>query len=187
MKTFQEFLNEKNINNIKQPLKPEHHAEIHAMLTKVYSNIGGYGSLGSGSYEEAKAIHADILNPKHSVKAVTRPDENGKSKVVAVVLYKHNKDTDDRKIIGLGTDNTPNGKNGLTSIMDDDVKLKRSWGEFSKAAEAVARKRKFPEVDVNKVPLLLPGKEITPTEGNYYKRKLGGVDHTKVVLGYPKQ
>lgn len=181
MKSFLEYQKEHVISIGLNP-KHDHYREklrgqIHSVLQKSYSNVpGGYGGHGSGSDKEREAIHNDITNSAH-IKATTR---NGQ--VTHATLYKKQAG---RKIIALGTNGTDQGKHDLQQNQKDDNKMKRAWGEFSDRAEGSYRKAGFPQVHTKNASSLTK-KKVTVKNSEKYSRSIGGHDHEKTILGYPK-
>lgn len=140
--SFQQFLDEHVLSiglNPKHEKYREHHRqEIHDMLRKSYEPVGGYCGHKSGTKEESDAIHADISNPHHIIKATRR---NGKITAVHMYKKKHG-----RKAIGVATNGTEQGKKDVRKNFADDHKMKRAWGEFSGTPEHLQRKMGSPIV-----------------------------------------
>jgi len=156
--------------------REKHREEIHDMIKKSYEKIGGYGGEKSGSKEESDKIHHDI---SHSmIKTIRR---NGK--LTAVNLYKSNRG---RKNIAIATDGTDQGKTDIKKIKHEDIRHKRSWGEYSGAAEHIQRKLGAPVIPNTRTKQLI-GKDIEPNEnGEHYTRTIGTEKRKKVILGHPK-
>jgi hypothetical protein len=156
----------------------EHHrGEIHNMLRKTYSDIGGYGGLGSGSKAESDSIHHDIT---HTNIKMTKRD----GKLTTVNLYR---DQHGRKSVASGTDGTNQGKRDFLKNKKEDLAQKRAWGEVSGKPEHLMRKLGAPVIDPKHVHGLT-GKTITPhPDGEHYTRDIGGHLHTKIAFGYPKK
>ena len=125
MYSFKKFLLEHvlsiGLNPTHEPMREKHRQEIHDILRKSYSEIGGYGNLGHGTQEESEKIHGDISANK--IKAVKR---DGKITAVNIYREKHG-----RKSIASGTDGSERGKKDLLKVKSEDVGQKRSWGEVS--------------------------------------------------------
>jgi hypothetical protein len=153
-----------------------HRQEMHDMIRKSYSYAGGYAGLGSGSKEESKAIHDDISNPHHLIKAIKRD-----GKLTAVNIYKHQHG---RKSITSATDGTEQGKKDWKTIKQED-KGRHGWAETSLKATDALKKLGYPEIPVHNMKKIL-NKKLTATTGNSYKRDIGGHEHEKIGLGYPK-
>lgn len=180
MKTYRELISERvlsiGINPSHENLREKHRQEIHDMIQKSYSKIGGYSGHTPGSEEESKAIHNDI---SHSLIKATR--RNGK--ISAVNLYKKQYG---RKSIASATDGTEQGKKDFLRTKLEDHEQKRAWGEVSGAPEHIQRKMGVPTISVERMKKLT-GKQLEPTgEADRYKRKIGGHEHVKVGMGHPK-
>lgn len=166
-------------NPAHEKLREKHRQGIHDVIQRSYSKLEGehgYGGHPKGSKKESEAIHSDITH--HNIKAVVRD-----GKVSAVGIYKHQHG---RKSIALGTDGTERGKKDAFMIKHEDAKHKRAWGEVSGSAERFSKKAGLPEIPVHKVSKLT-GKTIKHTTGNRYTRDIGGHEHEKVAVGYPKE
>lgn len=164
------------LNPNHEKYREHHRGEMHDMIRKSYSKIGGYGGHASGSDEESKTIHDDITNSH--IKAIRR---NGK--ISAVSLYKPKFG---RKKITAATDGSDQGKQDYIKTTQDDNKMKRAWGEVSGAPEHISRKHGIPVVP-NKHAAHLTGKQVElDPDGEHYVRKIGGHAHKKVIMGHPK-
>lgn len=104
--------------------------------------------------------------------------------MTAVNLYK---DTEHgRKSIASATNGTDQGKRDFKMIKQEDVKFERSYGEVSGAVEKIMRKMGSPVVPSHLVGGMVR-KDVEVVDGEYYKRSIGGHDHMKVMLGFPKK
>ena len=185
-KTFKSFLNEHILsigyNTDHEKHREKHRQEIHDIIHKSYKGVSkddpeeGYAGHKSGSKEESDAIHGDIT--KSNIKTVKR---NGK--ITAVNLYR---DQHGRKSIASGTDGTDQGKKDWKAIKGDDLKQKRAWGEFSGGSLKVQKKMGMPVVH-SKHAARLTGKDVTVKDHESYSRKIGDKEHTKTILGFPKE
>lgn len=130
--SFQQYiLNERvlsiGLNPKHEKYREQHRQEIHDMIQKSYEKltpVAGYCGHKPGSKEESDAIHADISNPHHIIKATRR---NGK--ITAIHLYKKKYG---RKAIGVATNGTEQGKK-------DDHKMKRAWGRVLRRTRALTK------------------------------------------------
>lgn len=182
MKTFKQYISERVVNSFdgsnRDEVLSKHGKDLHDMISKSYEYAGGYGGHKTGSQEEHDAIHSDLSNHKHILKITTR---NGKATNVNIYKNQHG-----RKSIGAATDGSKQGVTDFKKTKQEDMRPERhAWAEVSDKAEHVVKKLGAKEVDV-KHAAKLTGKEITPTTGNRYKRKIGGTDHEKVIVGNPK-
>lgn len=182
MKTFRQFMSEKvlsiGLNPKHEKYRDQHKDEMHDMLQKSYVKAGGYSGKKSGSKEESDAIHDDLSNPKHIIKATRRGD-----KISSVAVYKPQHG---RKSIAGGTDGSDQGKADLKKTSLEDHEHKRSWGEVSGAPEHIRRKMGVPVVPSDRAEKLL-GKKVKIVDKERYSRKIGDDEHEKVIMGHPKE
>lgn len=156
------------------------------MLQKSYAPIGGIHGSGFNSKE-------DMIKNIPFWKLGTRDN-----KLVAVAMYK---DKSGRKRVAVGTDGTQTGKEMFKTIAQDDIKHKRSYGEFSGPSLAFQYKHiddiKNHAIPTKKVEEIL-GEEIRKPSDNdpeilkfpdlkdyFYQRQIGNDWHTKIMLGEP--
>jgi hypothetical protein len=181
MEKFKDFIIERVISIGLHPdqesHREKHREEIHDILHKSYSGIGGYSGHKSGSKEESDAIHHDIT---HSVIKATK--RNGK--ISSVNLYKKQHG---RKSIASGTDGTEQGKADWKKTKLEDHEQKRAWGEVSGAAKHLQTKMGVPVIPANKAGKLLNKHVIPHKDGESYDRSIGGHMHTKTMMGHPKE
>ncbi len=182
MLTFKSFLEEQIISIGFNP-KHEHYREkyrqqFHDLLTKAYSNIGGYGGKTSGSKEESDEIHNDISNL--NIKAVKKQG----GEITAINVYK---DNHGRKLIATATNKSPRSKIDWTNLAKDDIKKKRSWAEVSGAVEHLFSTLNSPKVKNTEASTLTGKSDIEPNGEYKYSRKIGNERHEKTIMGYPKK
>ncbi len=183
MQSFKQFIQEHVVNSFdgsnRHEILSKHGEHLHKMFSDSYAYAGGYGGHKTGSKEEHDAIHADLSNPDHILKITTR---NGKPTQAGI--YKKQAG---RKSIGAATDGSAQGVKDFKKNKSEDLEQlhRHAWAEVSGKAEHVFKKLGAKEIDV-KHARKLTGKEIEPTTGNRYKRKIGGHDHEKVIVGNPK-
>jgi len=181
MLSFKNFLLERvlsiGLNPDHERFRDQHRNEIHDMIRKSYSPIGGYAGFSSGSEEESKAIHSDISNSV--IKAVKRD-----GKITALNLYKKQHG---RKSIASATDGSDQGKKDYLKTKLEDHEQKRAWGEVSGAVEHISKKLGVPGIPSSRAQELL-GKEVDkdPEDEYHYTRKIGGTFHRKMMVGHPK-
>ena len=103
------------LNPAHEKYREQHKSEFHNILHNSYKKIGGYGGHESGSKEESEAIHSDISNSNHVIKATKRD-----GKITSLNIYKK---SHGRKSIGVGTDGTDQGKKDFikTKIEDNSI------------------------------------------------------------------
>lgn len=180
MLRFRHYLEEKvlsiGFNPAHEKHREQYRQQMHDMLHKAYSSIGGYGGVGSGTPEESRAIHNDITHS--NIKAVRRGD-----KISAVQLYKPQHG---RKTIALATDGSTQGKKDMLKTGSEDHEHKRAWAEVSGAPEKIFKKLGYPTVPAKHAEKLL-GKQVNVhPDGEHYTRNIGGHPHTKTIIGHPK-
>jgi hypothetical protein len=92
-----------------------------------------------------------------------------------------------RKLIGLATDQSRQGKTDLAKIAQDDHQLRRSWAEVSGKAETLIVKIGGKPLS-HKLAKQLTGKEILgyDVDGIHYSRLIGGELKHKAIYGFPK-
>lgn len=139
------------------------------MLQAAYSDIGGFKS---------SASKEDLVHDSYLWKLNTR-----KGKVVALCVYKKQYG---RKMIGLATDGSSEGKSALLEILKED--LTRAWLECSGAVERMLMKLGGDKYIVPaQYASKLTGKQVIPSEdGIHYTRKIGGDMYEKVIIGTPE-
>jgi hypothetical protein len=132
-----------------------------------YKPIGGFQSASSKE---------DLLSKVAFAKLVRKDN-----KIIAAALYK---DKLGRKAIAAGSDGTDEGKRAVKQILYEDVKLKRAWGEFSGAAEAIMLKNGGIPIPNSMAEDIL-GKEILSkdADGYHYTRLIQGEPHKKIIIG----
>lgn len=183
MKRFNEYLQERvlsiGLNPKHDHLRQQHEDEIYDAIRKSYADIGGYGGKPSGSKEESEAIRADIRNPDHIIKATRR---NGRVNSATIYKRQHG-----RKMIAIGADGTPQGKMDVRKSLDDDNKMRRSWGEVSKAAKRAMERTGFPKHTSQIARDILKKDDIEIVNDTEYSRKIGGNRMTKTIMGHIKR
>jgi hypothetical protein len=94
------------------------------------------------------------------------------------------KDRFGRKGIAAGSDGSAVGKEELTKIIIDDIKLNRSWAEVSGAPERIMTKFGANPIP-NTLAAMLTGKEILDlnTDGYHYTRLIAGKPYEKIIFG----
>ena len=181
MLSFFEFITEKvlsiGLNPEHEKYRTQHMQDMHDMLVKSYHYVGGYAGLGSGSEEESKAIHSDLSNPDHIIKVIKRG-----SAITALAMYKPQFG---RKGIASATDGTAQGVKDWKKMRDEDSR-RHGWAETSHKATAALKKLGYPEIPIQDMQRILSNKKLTPTSGNKYTREIGGHEHEKLGMGYPK-
>ena len=64
--------------------------------------------------------------------------------------------------------------------------MERAWGEVSGAPEHIARKMGMPIIPNTEVERLINKPIRKHDDGEHYSRPIGGKEHTKMAVGYPK-
>lgn len=161
-----------NIQSDELEKKNQYIDEVWDMIEKSYAYIGG-----------PLKSREDILKNGYFWKLNRR---NGV--ITCAVIYKMG--SSKRKLILCGTDQTPQGKQDLYKILNDDMTLvdRNSWGEFSEAVEHNLLKWGYtplPNYVAAKV-LNNLGKTVKlEDDGIHYTRKVGGKFITKAMFGNP--
>jgi hypothetical protein len=171
MATFKTFLTERYVNAFHADEKRKYMQQVWDILVDSYAYIGGLKG------HEFKSPETMLQVPfwKLAVKD---------GKVLVVGMYK---DHNGRKSIAFGTNGSSEGKILAKKMIEED--FSRSYIEISGAIEAFVEKH-MPElfkqyrVPASEVAAII-NKEITPVDKYHYKRKIGGVECTKILVGTP--
>lgn len=191
MFTFKQYLEERFVNLLHDdPRKHDYAHEVHGLLQKSYSKIGGiHGSGFRDPHDMVKNIPMWKLKKKEG-------------KIVSAVLYK---DKAGRKSVATASDGTDEGKKGVAEIYRDDLKHGRSYGERSSAALSFTKrivgsdelknhvvpyhhvhKHLDANDEIRKPPHDDPDVQKHPEfKDHFYQRKIGNEWHTKLMLGKP--
>ena len=158
------LITEKYVNIWDNENKRKYIDVVYNMIQNSYKDIGGYPD----SKEE-------LINGSMLWKMVKK---NGN--VVAVRIYK---DKLGRKAIALATDGTTLGKSQVMKIIEDDIKLDRSWSEVSGKMETILKKKGAVPIP-NKFAKQLLNKDIISLnpDGYHYTRLIGGSPKEKIIL-----
>lgn len=167
--------------------------EIHDILHKSYAKIkGGYGGAGSGTKEESENIHHDITHSHMKINT-----HNGKVK--AVLLYKHDKKKNTRKLIAGGTDHTIDGLKRYAHMAGEDfgreAHKRHTYVEMphhedpkhpanTKGVAGLVKKVAGHNLKYASQAKAaeLTGKKIEPTgDGHSYTRKIGNMNARKII------
>lgn len=182
--TFQDYLAERFVNLLTPADKEKFKDEVFSMLQKSYASIGGLKGSGFRSPD-------DMVKTIPMWKLVRR---NGN--IVAVAMYR---DKLGRKRVAVGSDGSPEGKEGVASIFKED--FSRAYFEISEKSLAFHVKilgydflKKFAmspamvkNVSHEAISEVEEGdKEVNahpPLKDFFYRREIGGHLHTKILLG----
>lgn len=177
MKTFKEYLTEQSLTeayiNLSSEEEKERYAEqVFDILQKSYAKIGGIHGSGFSSPEEmVKRIPWWKLFKRDG-------------RIIACVLYKN---TNGRKLVAMGSDGSPEGKEIAKRMLRDDIESGRAYGEVSDAVLKYLRRTYGDELEKYFVPSHsvadILHKEIEPTSKHTYKRKIGDTSHEKAMYG----
>lgn len=165
---FHEILTETYINVMNPKDKQKYASQVWDILQQSYASLpGGFASA---------ATVDELIEKSWLWKLVKKND-----KIVAVQIYK---DQYGRKGIAGGTDGSALGKEELTKIIIDDIKLNRSWAEVSGAPERIMTKLGANPIP-NTLAAMLTGKEILDlnTDGYHYTRLIAGKPYEKIIFG----
>lgn len=167
-----------------------HAHELHTLLQKSYSSIGGLHGSGFKSPEDMKK----------NVPSWHVAKDKKTGKIVAAKMYKHKSGF---KSVAMGTDQTERGKQAAGELVAHAATKDGHWGEVSGKALSFAKKQvKTPlhhmAIPHHKVKKLLPYDEIrkVPKDDpdaqrhpelakHMYQRKIGDHWHTKFAYGRP--
>lgn len=174
MSIIRNLLLERYVNVFSTEEKQSFVDDVWEILVTSYAKIGGI----KGSGFESK----DSMISKIPFWKLVRKD----GKIVACMLYK---DKNGRKLVALGSDGTPEGKEALKKMFQEELKTQRAYGEIS--GPALKFVMKFFENELKNV--LVPaekvkeilGKEIQITGPFTYIRKIGKSDEEKIMYGKP--
>jgi len=119
LKRFKQFINERIENLFTPDQKQKYAQQVWDILQSSYKQAGGIHGSGFKNIE-------NMINNIPFWKI----NRNGET-VKAVVMYK---DKEGRKTVSGGTDGTPEGKEALAKMKEDELKTGRSFGEISDAA-----------------------------------------------------
>ncbi len=144
--------------------------EIWDILQRTYKPFGGFKT--ASSKEE--------LLDKTDLAKLVRKD----NKIVAVALYR---DQRGRKSIAKGSDGSLIGKESVKKIYQEDIKMNRSWGEFSEKAELFLLRIGGIPIP-NTLAAELTNKEILSKDPNgfHYTRLIQGKPIKKILIGQPQ-
>ena len=149
--------------------------EVYGILQKAYEPIGGL--LGC---DNAKMLIDDTDFWKLCIK---------EGRVVAVFVYTFKRGG--RKLVYCGTDGTPLGKEWFYKIINDDINFRdrQAWAEVSGAMEHIYLKRGAIPVPADVAKEIMKDKEFVKIHDDnlHYDRQIGGEDHTKIMVGFPKK
>ena len=160
------ILKEAYINLLKKEEKEKYVDIVWDILQKSYAPLGGYKSVASKD---------ELINDSFLWKLIKKDN-----KIITVAIYK---DKFGRKGMGKGSDGSVEGKRGLIKIIEEDIKLNRSWGEVSgKLAEIMIEKGAIPVP--NTMAAKITGKNIISLnpDGYHYTRMIGGQPHEKIIV-----
>ena len=170
MRLSEIILLEHVVNLLTPEQKREYIDVVWDILQKAYAPVGGFKSVSSKE---------ELIDDSSIWKLVRRAD-----KIVSVVIYKNKAG---RKIIGLATDATEQGKADLIKTIADDLKLCRAWAEVSDKPEKMMSRLGGVPIS-NKLAGKLTGKEILgyDLDGVHYTRLIAGEPHRKIIYGFPE-
>ena len=170
MKSYHNFIFEHYINLHTKDTKEKYADIVWEILQKSYAKIGGFKSVNSKD---------EMIETIGMWKLVKKNNE-----IVAVAVYK---DIFGRKLYGLGSDGTQEGKYQLLKLLKDDATLNRSYAEVSGKME-----EHYTNLGFNPIPSYLAeellnksGKEIISkdSDGYHYTRLIGGEKFIKIMFG----
>lgn len=167
--------------------KAKHAQHVYNMVQNAYHSIGGIH--GNGFKDHHDMVKNIPIWKMHK-------DHIGKVRAVGLYKVKDGK----AKRVAVATDNTREGKKGLSHIVKHDLKNKRAYVEtsgpslnFHKKVHGDIRKyalthsevkRRMPDDEIRKAPHDDPEVVRHPElKKHFYQRNIGGQWHTKIALG----
>ncbi len=164
---IQSLILERFVNLFKKEDIEPYIEDIWNIMQRTYEPIGGFKTANSPE---------ELLNKISFAKLVRKND-----KIVAAALYK---DKYGRKAIAKGSDGSIDGIKSIKQIYKEDVKMDRSWGEFSGKAESLLLKYGGVPIPNDMVEDIL-GKEIESKDkdGFHYTRMINGEPIRKIMIG----
>jgi hypothetical protein len=164
---IQSLILERFVNLFKKEDIEPYIEDIWNIMQRTYEPIGGFKTANSPE---------ELLNKISFAKLVRKND-----KIVAAALYK---DKYGRKAIAKGSDGSVDGIKSIKQIYKEDVKMDRSWGEFSGKAESLLLKYGGVPIPNDMVEDIL-GKEIESKDkdGFHYTRMINGEPIRKIMIG----
>ena len=149
--------------------------EVYELLQKAYAPIGGL--LGIENVEQ-------LIGDTDFWKLCTK---NGKVVAAATYTYKRG----GRKLIAAGTNGSPEGKQWLYKILQEDIKFKdrKAWAEVSGAMEHIyINKNGAIPVPATIAQEIMKDKQFIKIhdDGYHYDHMIAGEIHTKILVGNPK-
>jgi len=164
---IQSLILERFVNLFKKEDIEPYIEDIWNIMQRTYEPIGGFKTANSPE---------ELLNKISFAKLVRKND-----KIVAAALYK---DKYGRKAIAAGSDGSEEGIKMVKQIIYEDVKMNRSWGEFSGKAESLLLKYGGVPIPNDMVEDIL-GKEIESKDkdGFHYTRMINGESIRKIMIG----
>lgn len=187
MKSLSNFINETIINEHfvtifdKQKQERYQYAEqVWKIIEAAYEYIGGLS--GCKNYDDFVQQYVEDINNKNIMWKMVRRGTT----ITAIKIYSMTKLG--RKAIASGALNTPQGIKDLNKIIKEDIKMKdrefyaecsgKALGKYLNEGVVVLPNSMAFEV--------LKGKQIEPMpDGYFYRRKIKGELHVKLLVGYP--
>jgi hypothetical protein len=171
MKTFKQFITEHFINVFTPEQKEPYVDQVWELLQKTYAYAGGIK--GSGFKDKQ-----DMIDNIPMWKLVSKD-----GKIITARMYK---DKDGRKIVASGTDGSKESIKSYRAISKED--LKRAYVEVSDKPLESLKKTLGADffkyaVSVKDAQKKMPDDELIPVDDYYYKRLIGGVLKTKIMMG----
>lgn len=165
---LRELITEHILNLRTTSEKRKYSDEVWDMLQKSYASIGGFKTANTKD---------ELVNEFPLWKIVTR---NGRVTAVRIEKNKYG-----RKLVGLGTNGTIQGRKDATLLLKSYIAARKGWSETSGAVEHILQKlgakpipAKFAEFLTKKNIL-----EIKP-DGYHYVRLINGKPVEKIIFGF---
>jgi hypothetical protein len=170
MQRLNDFLFEHIVNLFSADEKKKYVDVVWDILERTYAPIGG-SNLGS----------KNLLMQDSSIWKLVRKNDS----IVAVGIYK---DKLGRKGIVFGSDGSLEGRRSVVKLMQEDLKMDRSWAEVSgKPEEVMLHSGGIPVPNIHAEKLT--GKKILSLnpDGFHYTRMIGDTEHEKMIVVGGKQ
>lgn len=165
------MITERFVNALNKEDMKKYAKQVWDMLNKAYEYCGGMAGMDSVE---------DLINDTSMWKMVRRGGS-----ITCVCCYSDKRGG--RKCCYLASDGTEGGVNDLKKILQEDSLLpdRKAWGEYSGKAVSTMFNQGAMPIRAEIAKEIMSDKEfdeIMP-DGYYYRRRIGGELHTKMMMG----
>jgi len=148
--------------------------EFYKMIASTYKGIGGHPN-----FKSPNDVNTSNANVYHDIDV----DDDGEPD--AIKGFK--KKPAGLKSVVSATDGKPPSKHELLKHTLELLKKTGNFAEVSgKFADILISKGAPVVTDYKQIQKIMADKQITPNENGWYTRKIGGKNHTKIIVGKPK-